>query len=114
LHPWVPCNKKHGGRTTGETGNIPAFPARWVTAYFVLSPARPGLFATVFAKTLSRLARRHQPLGRQDHTTSPSALATLVSRSRCVHRIPHHVRDDREPPLVSGETGGVLHRFSIP
>src|SRR5258706_1077972 len=22
LHPWVPCKKKHGGRTTGSTGNI--------------------------------------------------------------------------------------------
>ncbi len=28
LHPWVPCNKKHGGRTTGNR-SIPAFPARW-------------------------------------------------------------------------------------
>jgi hypothetical protein len=27
--------------------------------------------------------------GRQDHTTSPSALAPLVSRRRRVHRIPH-------------------------
>jgi len=38
--------------------------------------------------------------GRQDHTTSPSAQATLVSRGFRVHRIPPHVRDDREPPLV--------------
>src|SRR6476646_2497947 len=38
LHPWAPCNKKHGGRATGSTGNIPAFPARWFTAYFALSP----------------------------------------------------------------------------
>src|ERR1700690_2371199 len=29
LHPWVPCNKKHGGRTTGSTGIPPAFPAQW-------------------------------------------------------------------------------------
>ena len=27
--------------------------------------------------------------GRQDHTTSPSALAPLVLRSQSVHRIPH-------------------------
>ena len=33
LHPWARCNKKHRGRTTGVTGNNPAFPARWVTAY---------------------------------------------------------------------------------
>jgi hypothetical protein len=43
LHPWVPCNKKHGGRTTGSTGITPAFPAQWFTAYFVLSPVT-GLF----------------------------------------------------------------------
>jgi hypothetical protein len=38
LHPWARCNKKHRGRTTGVTGNNPAFPARWVTVSFVLSP----------------------------------------------------------------------------
>jgi hypothetical protein len=25
LHPWVPCNKKHGGRTTGSTGSCHAY-----------------------------------------------------------------------------------------
>ena len=43
--------------------------------------------------------------GRQDHTASPSAQAALVSRSFRVHRIPPRVRDDRDPPLSSGETG---------
>ena len=43
--------------------------------------------------------------GRQDHTASPSASVTLVSRDPRVHRIPPRVRDDREPPLSSGETG---------
>ncbi|PWI22678.1 hypothetical protein DEX24_16765, partial [Kurthia sibirica] len=41
--------RKLGGRTTGVTGNNPAFPARWVTAYFVLSPARLGLLVTARA-----------------------------------------------------------------
>jgi hypothetical protein len=44
--------------------------------------------------------------GCQDHTASPSARVALVSRNARVHRIPPHVRDDREPPLSSGETGG--------
>ncbi len=83
--------KNAGGRTTGVTGNYPAFPARWVTAYFVLSPARLGLFVTVSAKTLSRFAKRHLPLGRQDHTTSPSASHAFVSGMIRVHRIsPQH------------------------
>src|SRR5947207_9370089 len=45
---------------------------------------------------------------RQDHTTSPYACATHVDCGLRVHRIPPHVRDDREPPLSSGETGGVM------
>jgi hypothetical protein len=45
--------------------------------------------------------------GRQNHTTSPSASAPFVkgaSTSTASHRA---FRDDREPPLLSGETGGV-------
>jgi hypothetical protein len=42
--------------------------------------------------------------GCQDHTASPSATAALVIRRHRVHRIPPRVRDDREPPLSSGET----------
>src|SRR3984893_3571010 len=37
--------------------------------------------------------------GRQDHTTSPSALVSLVLRHYRVHSPPPRVRDDREPPL---------------
>ena len=42
---------------------------------------------------------------RQDHTTSPSAPAPLVPRHQPVHRIPRHVRDDRDTPLVGAERG---------
>jgi hypothetical protein len=44
--------------------------------------------------------------GLQDHTTSPSASVPFVvgtSASTASHRT---FRDDREPPLLSGETGG--------
>jgi hypothetical protein len=43
--------------------------------------------------------------GCQAHTASPSATTALVIRRHRVHRIPPRVRDDREPPLSSGETG---------
>jgi hypothetical protein len=43
--------------------------------------------------------------GRQDHTTSPSALAPFVVGATSVHRIPPHVRDDRETPLFVGRDG---------
>ena len=45
--------------------------------------------------------------GHQDHTTSPSASGALVSGTIRVHRIPPHVRDDRETPLSSGGTPGI-------
>src|SRR6202171_3932513 len=44
--------------------------------------------------------------GRQDHTASPSATTAFVIRRLRVHRISPRVRDDRDPPLSSGETRG--------
>src|ERR1700742_4039075 len=38
--------------------------------------------------------------GRQDHTTSPSTSRAVRQKRIGVHRIPPHVRDDRETPLV--------------
>src|ERR1700676_3409614 len=46
--------------------------------------------------------------GRQDHTASPSATTAFVIRRLRVHRIPPRVRDDRDPPLSSGETGKLV------
>src|SRR4029077_20840003 len=76
------------------------------TAYTTLSPAT-GFVATV---TLQVLLQSLTPAsGRQDHTTSPSALARArLPHATGVHRIPPHVRDDRDPPLLSGETGRVM------
>src|SRR4030088_1544196 len=45
--------------------------------------------------------------GRQAHTTSPPAFATLVSRSLRVHRIPPHGRDDRDRPSCRGRRAGL-------
>jgi len=44
--------------------------------------------------------------GHQDHTTSPSASGALVNSAVSVHRIPPHVRDDRETPLWGDGTAG--------
>jgi hypothetical protein len=43
--------------------------------------------------------------GHQDHTPSPSAPGALVSRTPGVHRIPPHVRDDRERPSEDERDG---------
>jgi hypothetical protein len=98
-HPRVPCNKKHGGRTTGSTGNTPAFPARWFTACFELSPVT-GSFATVAPGKLAS-----QELGASIGAPGPHDFAVRLARARrsragastASHR---NVRDDREPPLI--------------
>ena len=104
----------------------PAFPhAMVLTASFVLSPVT-GLVCHRHQRILAVSVRsdRHASAnltpasGRQDHTTSPSAASSLVSRlfdrsriqrtrpaipsraKRCrVHRIPPRVRDDHDTPL---------------
>src|SRR6266567_6748410 len=100
------CNvhKKVRTRAYRSSGGNPAFPARWVTAYFVLSPVT-GFVATVIKRIFPQ--NLAPAPGRQDHTTSPSATTAFVFRRHRVHRIPPHVRDDRDPPLSSGETHGV-------
>src|SRR5258708_14413418 len=75
LHPWVPCNKKHGGRTTGSTENTPAFPAQWFTAYFELSPVT-GLFATVTSRIIST------KLGASIGAPGPHDFALRLSHAR--------------------------------
>jgi hypothetical protein len=88
------------------SGSTPAFPAQWFTTYFVLSPARPGLFVTVALKKRELLANLTPAKGRQDHTILPSASRAVRQKRIRVHRIPPRVRDDREPPLMWDETAG--------
>jgi hypothetical protein len=93
------CNCAQGKRTRAYRyrRSIPAFPAQWL---YGLLRALPGERLSCHrrpreASLLSDLmpAPRHQ-----DHTTSPYARATHVSRSSRVHRIPPRVRDVRERP----------------
>ena len=84
----------------------------WVLGIWI-ALAIVGLWVTYVDKNVAR-KKRLLPANltpasrRQNHTTSPSASAALVSRSLRVHRIPPRVRDDREPPLLSGETGELV------
>ena len=102
--PAVSCAKENRKRTRAYrfSGGNPAFPARWVTAYSALSPVT-GLFCHRRPRKVLLLANLTPASGRQDHTASPSAPPALVVRRHHVHRIPPRVRDDREPPLSSGE-----------
>src|SRR5882757_8006088 len=102
LHPWVPCNKKHGGRTTGSTGNIRLSLRDGFTAYFVLSPVTGLSCHRRFAESLPR--NLAPASGRQDHTTSPSAGSYVRLAQRRVHRIPPRVHDDSRSAPRLGET----------
>src|SRR6266699_7066684 len=90
--------KKHTSVvTTGSDVSLRHSPRNGFTAYFVLSPARSGLFVTVISRLLG--ADLTPASRRQDHTTSPSASAPFVTCAARVHRIPPRVRDDARSPL---------------
>jgi len=104
------CANKSAHEHTGSAEASRPSLRSGLTAYSVLSPVN-GSFATVVSGTprsiqLDRCATANLTPAprRQDHTTSPYAIATLVSRSSRVHRIPLGARDDRDPPLVCRET----------
>jgi hypothetical protein len=106
--------RRNAHEHTGSAETLRHSPRNGFTAYSALSSVT-GFLATVIGGIprsihLDRCATANlaPASGRQNHTTSPSASATLVSRSLRVHRISPHVRDDREPPLSSGETGQFL------
>src|SRR5436190_19378639 len=98
LHPRsrVPMHMARGGtRAYRAAGAFRPSLRNGFTAYFVLFPEN-GSFASVISGTLPAdvmPAPRHQ-----NHTTSPYAQATHVSRSSRVHRISPHVRDDGQRP----------------
>jgi hypothetical protein len=74
-------------------------PCAVVYDLFRALPGEPGSFATVIREKLAS-HELSASVGRQDHTTSPSASATFVfvtSASTASHR---NVPDDRDPPLI--------------
>ena len=75
-----------------------------VTAYSALFPVT-GLLATVIGAMRKHVANLASASGCQNHTASPSAFAALVGRAKSVHRIPPHVRDDRDTPSLLGRDG---------
>ena len=106
--PAAPCaaKKAHEVVTTGppERSGIPC--AMVLTVSFVISLVNRAFLPPSAAQCVSIVVTLTPASGRQDHTTSPSASPRRSSVGAVrVHRISLHVRDDREPPLSSGETG---------
>ncbi len=103
LHPWVPCNKKHGGRTTGSTGITPAFPARRLYGLLRTLPGDraflpPSPAAALAARALSASVGAPGP-----HDFAVRSHAIRLRFSRLTQPRPSHpasnVRDDRDTPL---------------
>ena len=96
--------KEHAHEHTGPAESIRPSLRNGFTTYIVLSPVN-GFLATVIPEKLAS-----QELDASTAASGPHDFAvrssTVRQRHLCVHRIPPHVRDDREPPLSSGETGG--------
>jgi hypothetical protein len=90
LHPRsrVQMHKAKRTRAYRFSGNTPAFPARWFTAYFALFSAT-GFLATVASRINPQSLTPAS--GRQNHTTSPSASRAVRQRRIRVHRIPPRV-----------------------
>jgi hypothetical protein len=89
--PAVSCARvanKNAHEHTGSAEAVRPSLRNGVTAYFVLSPVRPGLFVTVTPRKRELPKNLTPAMGRQDHTILPSAPAALVSRSFRVHRPP--------------------------
>ena len=82
--------------TTGHTGITRHSPRNGFNGFL---RALPGDQAFLSPSPALLLADLTPASGRQNHTTSPSASAPFVKGAARVHRIPPHVRDDRETPL---------------
>jgi hypothetical protein len=101
------CRKKkaHERSHHGHTGNHPAFPAQW---FYGLLRALPGDQALLPPSPALLLADLTPTLGRQNHTTSPSAAASFVRPAfarltlpRPPHPVPN-VDDVANAPLWDG------------
>ena len=95
-HPWSACNKKARGRTTG-TSRTTGLPCAMVLR---LIRDLPGDRAFLPPSPVNRLTDLAPALGRQDHTTSPSASCCSSHNTPRPSHPASYVRDDRETPLM--------------
>src|SRR5258708_21393360 len=95
--PRVQNKKAHERSHHGHTGNHPAFPAKW---FYGLLRALPGDQVCLTPTPALLIADLTPASGRQNDTTSPSASTPFVTKAACVHRIPIHVENVRNTPLL--------------
>ncbi len=106
LHPRsrVQNCTKNCTRAYRSSGGIPAFPAQW---FYGFLRALPGDRLSCHRRRADRSTRLDASIGASgphDFAVRRSALSSAAPPSSTAsHRA---FRDDREPPLLSGETGG--------
>jgi hypothetical protein len=99
-------------KTTGTAVITPAFPAQSCYGLYALFPVNHSVCHRRPADHQIRKTWR-QTSGRQNHTTSPSASAPLVSQRFHVHRIPaSRIVTVAKRPLQRGGTIERKYRFS--
>src|SRR5216684_5683768 len=91
------CAQEHAHEHTGSAESIRPSLRNGFTAYSALSPVT-GLFATVAPEKRLLLTNLTPASGRQDHTTSPSALVPFVKGTSASTASRPAFRDDRERP----------------
>ena len=96
MHTSIQVRREHPGLPCAMALRLTSSSSRR-TALLPPSPLR-----SLLPKDLTPAPRR------PNHTTSPYASGAYVYRAISVHRIPPHVRDDREAPLICRETGGFM------
>ena len=95
--PRVQSMKTHASKSATVTAETPGIPRAMVlTAYFAL-PGDRALLPPSFAENPADLNASVGASGPHDFAVR---LKRIVSRAISVHRIPPHVRDDRETPLT--------------
>jgi hypothetical protein len=106
--PAVSCanSAKKAHTSIQGSGGSPTSPAQWLYDLFRALPGERALLPPSSADNSTNLAPASR---RQDHTTSPYALAhssALARLNKSVHRIPSPThRDDRETPPRVGRVG---------
>jgi hypothetical protein len=97
--PCVRDEKTHKHSHHGHTGTTRHSPRNGFNGFLRALPGEPGLFATVIPKKLASQELDISVGISGPHDFAVRRIGALVSRAACVHRIPPHVRDDRETPL---------------
>jgi hypothetical protein len=107
LHPRsrVQTAQKNAHEHTGSAETLRPSPRNGFTTYIALSLAT-GLSCHHHRRDTSR--QLDASVGASGPHDFAVRVGAVRQERRCVHRIPPHVRDDREPPLSSGETGEVI------